>query len=304
MIKVNDRPKAICYSLFGYGKPRQENSFDFESYIRGFMINVRMNRLLFPGWIIVLQTDQDTYKKFEHLFNNAGIDVHVNDPAPLCLAMLWRMKPVFELAGGRWKYSHVLCRDTDSPPTYREAQAVQYWINRDKAVHAITDSVSHTLPMLGGMIGVRPDYFTERVAQSWDEMISHGNGINFEKKGSDQAFLNKHIYPKFSQHGNDSITQHYFLGMPNTFLTDYRTCSCPSTVGHESHCYNNIEPGGNLSADLKESNSVCGHIGAAGFYSTALFKFLRRYKDQFNDLIELEKYYPKLFYWTQDETFK
>lgn len=266
------------------------------------MINVRMNRLIFPDWEIVLETDVDTYKAFQNLFDNIGVVVHVNKPAPLCLAMLWRMKPLFEMENGVWKYSHVICRDTDSPPTYREAQAVQYWINRDKAVHAITDSVSHTLPMLGGMIGARPDYFCERVAQSWDQMIELGQGMSFEKKGSDQAFLNRVIYPRFAQHGNDSITQHYFKGMPNTFLSDYRTCDCPSTVGHESHCRNNTEI--NLPHEYKESNTVCGHVGAAGFYSTAMFQFLRKHKDHFNDLLEVESEYPTIFYWTQDETFK
>lgn len=297
-----NRPKAIVYSLFGYGQPRHKDSFDFPSYIRGFMVNVRMNRLLFPGWVVVLETDKDTYSAFKKLFDNIGIEVRVNDPAPLCEAMLWRMKPIFETQGDRWKYSHVLCRDTDSPPTYREAQAVQYWINRDKAVHAITDSVSHTIPMLGGMIGVRPDYFTERAGQSWEEMMSQAKGIDFTKKGSDQAFLNKYIYPKFAEHGRDSITQHYFNGMPNTFLSDYRTCSCPPTVGHEDHCKNNTPV--DIPFEYKESNSVAGHIGAAGFYQTAMFQFLRKHRDKYSDLLKFEKEYPTTFYWTQDETFK
>jgi hypothetical protein len=267
------------------------------------MINVRLNRLIYPDWEVVLETDQATYEAFKNLFDNCGIVVNINPPAPLCLAMLWRMKPIFEMNGhDSWKYSHVICRDTDSPPTYREAQAVQYWINRDKAVHAITDSVSHTLPMLGGMVGFRPDYFTERVAQSWEDMMSITNGMDFSKKGSDQTFLNNYIYPKFSQHGKDSITQHYYLGMPNTFLGDYKTCQCPSTIGHESHCINNIEI--NIPYEYKESNSTCGHIGSAGYYESAMFKFLRKHKDKYSDLLEFEKEHPTVFYWTQDETFK
>ena len=292
--------KAVVYSLFGYGKPREANSFDFPSYLRGLMVNVRMNRLLFPDWHIIVETHHDTYEAFKDLFS--CVDVRVNDPAPLCLAMLWRMKPIFETEHGVWKYDHVICRDTDSPPTYREAQAVQYWINRDKAVHAITDSVSHKIPMLGGMIGVRPRYYTERVAQTWQEMIDLGRGIDFKNKGSDQTFLNTHIYPRFAKPGQDSITQHYFNGMPNTFLSDYKTCTCPPTSGHESHCLNNIDLP--LHAELRESNSVCGHIGAAGYYSGAMFKFLYKYRDQFQDLLELESAYPKVFYWAQDETFK
>lgn len=292
------KKKAIVYALFGYGKERQKDSFDFNSYLRGLMINIRMNRLLFPGWEIVLQTDHSTYEAYKSIFDNVGIVVKINSEAPLCLGMLWRMKPIFEQEGGVWKYSHVICRDLDSPPTYREVQAVEYWIKRDKSVHAITDSVSHCLPMLGGMVGFRPDYFTEHVSQSWDGMILLGMGMDFAHKGSDQTFLNKFIYPRFSQHGRDSITQHYFNGMPNTFLSDYRTCTCPPPAGHTSHCINNVEV--NLPYELAESNSVCGHIGAAGYYETAMFKFLRKYWDQFSDLIEVEKQYPNVFYWVND----
>src|SRR5687768_8571220 len=105
------RPKAIVYSLFGYGKPRQADSFDFLSYLRGLMINVRMNRLLFPDWEMIVETDKETNDAFGDLFQSAGITVHINESAPLCLAMLWRLKPAFEEHGGAWKYSHILCRD-------------------------------------------------------------------------------------------------------------------------------------------------------------------------------------------------
>lgn len=296
--------KVIVYSLFGYGKERQANSFDFASYLRGLMINIRMNRLLFADWDIILETDQDTYAAFIGLFSRIGIIVRVNPPAPLCLAMLWRMRPIFERKSDlTWKYTHVLCRDLDSPPTYREAQAVQYWIHREKAMHAICDSVSHTEPLLGGMIGVHPGYFTERVAQTWEAMIElAGGSISFAGKGSDQTFLNRYIYPRFAEKGSDSITQHYFNGRGDSFLSDFKTCTCPPTAGHSSHCYNNIDIG--LPAALKESNTVCGHIGAAGYYSTALFQFLRQHKDRFEDLLTIEKEYPKeLFHWAHDGAF-
>lgn len=277
--------KAISYALFGYNKERQANCFDFNSYLRGLLINIRMNRLLYPGWDIVLQTDQSTYDAFEPLFNSIGIRVQINKPAPLCMAMLWRLKPVFENGEINWKYTHVICRDLDSPATYREAQAVQHWINNDKAMHAITDSVSHCLALLGGMIGMRPHYFTERVAQTWEGMIAQASGIDFSIKGSDQTFLNQYIYPQFAKPGCDSITQHYCLGYGNTFLSDYH-----------DHIPDIELP--NVDPVLKATNDVCGHIGAAGYYETAMFKFLHEVWDQFPDLLAAEKNYPKIFYWT------
>lgn len=280
--------KAIAYSLFGYNKERQDNCFDFNSYLRGLMINIRMNRLLFPDWIINLQTDKNTYEGWRTLFDRLPIELEVHqNNVPLTLAMLWRLRPVFDInkETGTWKYTHVLCRDLDSPATYREAQAVKYWINRDKTMHAITDSVSHDVPLLGGMIGIRPEYFAGRMGvHTWKEFINLNPNFNWEIKGSDQVFLRQVVYPSVAQHGNDSITQHYCLGMPNSFLSD-----CHSSI-------QDMEL--DLPYELKESNAVCGHIGASGYYETAMFKFLRNHWDKFTDLIEIEKEYPAVFYWT------
>lgn len=282
--------KAISYALFGYNKQRQDNCFDFNSYLRGLMISVRMNRLIYPDWVMVLQTDQPTYDAFKDLFDNIGIQVRINEEAPLCLSMLWRMKTIFEKDGNKWRYSHVLMRDLDSPCTYREAQAVKYWINRDKAMHAITDSVSHNLPLLGGMIGVIPEYFTCRVGNSWNDMLAIGKKIDYSVKGSDQTFLNANIYPLFAKAGEDSITQHYVKGHPNTFLSDYHS-EIPKLEIDIPYQY-------------EESNTVCGHIGAAGWYETAMFKFLRKHKAKFEDLLKVEDKYPNIFYWTKDNTFE
>ena len=65
--------KCVVYSLFGAERPRHESSFDFASYIRGFMVNLRMNRLLFPGWRVYLQTDQATYEAYKLLFDKLDI---------------------------------------------------------------------------------------------------------------------------------------------------------------------------------------------------------------------------------------
>lgn len=279
--------KVICYALFGKQSQRHESCFDFNSYLRGLMINIRMNRLLFPDWKIILETDQKVMDLHGEFLKKLPIIVNINKSEELTKAMLWRLKPIFEIDERQHaKYTHVLCRDLDSPPTYREAQAVQYWMNRDKAAHGITDSVSHNLPMLGGMIGFQPKYFTQLTGFStWDQMFN-GCTIDFSRKGADQTFLNKFIYPFFAKQGSDSITQHYVLGMPDSFLSD---------------CHNKIQdmdlpiPG-----ILRESNHVCGHIGAAGFYETSMMKFLRQYWHEFEDLAEIEKEYSQIFYWNHE----
>ena len=264
---------VISYSLFGYGQ-RNENSFEFNSYLRGFTLNLRLARLVYPDWKVKIHTDSFDY--FPDIFKLC--EYAICTPAPLTLAMLWRLKPCFE------SYERVICRDLDSPLTLREAKCVKYWEQSGKAAHAITDSISHTIPMMGGMVGFVPAHFREKTGfQTWDEI----HGYNWEQKGADQTFLNNEIYPKFAQPGWDSITQHYLKGMPNTWLSDYHT-QVPEMEYLE---------------DMAESNDTCGHIGAAGWYEGALMKFLRKHKDKFTDILEAEKNYPEIFYWTQDGTF-
>lgn len=279
--------KAISYALFGYNKARQDSCFDFNSYLRGLMINLRMNRLLYPDWVSVLHLDKSTYEGFSDFFHNIGVQIVICEPAPLCKAMLWRLKPCFEFDGGHHKYSHVICRDLDSPATYREVQAVTHWMNLNTAMHAITDSVSHNIPLMGGMIGIQPKYFTDRFNRDWDNFTNVG--IDFSRKGSDQTFLNQVLYPVYGNKGSESIIQHYVLGHGDTFLSGY---------------YNHI-PDIEISIpyDLKESNQVCGHIGAAGYYPPVVSRFLFKYKDQFSDLIEAEKKHKDIFYWTENLSF-
>jgi len=269
--------KVISYALFGYGKATPDNCFEFNSYLRGLWINIRLARVLYPGWKIIVNTDQETWNKFRDLFQmmeNFNVQFYGHPSAPLCEAMLWRMKPI-------WldHVSHTICRDLDSPLTYREAQMVKEWLETEKICHAITDSISHNLPLMGGMIG-----FTKHLKDkigNWDALIS---GRNLTYKGSDQDLLVDKVYPLIAQPGVDSILQHYILGMPNTFLMAYKNTW-------------KDEPLPNVNEKYRQTNDTCGHIGAAGWYEAPMLKFLKtidQYRDEYK---EIEKQYKHIFYW-------
>jgi len=281
--------KAISYSLFGYNKERHKDSFSFESYLRGLLINIRMNRLLFPDWEIVVHMDISTYNGYQKLFDALPIRIKIMPNAPLCFAMLWRMHAIFDYEHPEWTYSHVICRDLDSPPTFRESQAVQDWINSDTCAHAITDSISHNIPLMGGMVGFRPAYFSQMVAPNWEAFIGLDKSINFSIKGSDQTFLNRVVYPKIANPGYESFTHHFVLGHGNTFLSGYKNFIPDLEIG--------------LDPELKESNNVCGHIGSAGAYSSAIELFLSKHKHLFNDIRYAESDYPHIFYWINQSIF-
>lgn len=283
--------KAISLSLFGYNAPKDHNGFDFPSYLRALLMHVRMNRLVFPNWDVVLNTDESTFKAFAPLFAALPIKTHIRESAPLTKAMLWRLYPVFDYVN----YSHVICRDLDSPPTYREAQCVQEWINSDLAAHAITDSVSHGVPMLGGMIGFRPQYWPMRTElQHWADMFKRNEGrYDWARKGTDQDFLNAEIYPKFADPGAPAIMQHYLLGMPNTFLPGYR------------NVVPDIEVEGVDRNAMAESNETCSHMGQAGWLMPQALRFFAKHKARLEDILEVEKEYaPELAYWIKDGVFE
>lgn len=280
--------KAITYSLFGLGKQTPANSFEFSSYLRGTFINVRMNRILYPGWKNVIMVDEQSYNSkyrpiFEWLQDKGLADVQIVPEAPLCAAMLYRLKPIFEQEGGVWKYDHVLCRDTDSIATYREAQMVEQWIREDKTICCITDSISHNIPMMGGMIGIRPRHIMDRIGtRNFDKLIQQGQGIDFSRKGSDQDFLNRIIYPKCA----DSSSEFFIKGMPyNLAEGNGRHYSVPDIdvpgVGREYEC----------------TNEFAGHVGAAGYYETVTMKFIMT-QDPFRDEYkEIEEQFIPIMYW-------
>ena len=278
--------KLISYSLFGYGRAKAANCFDFGSYLRGFMINVRLARLLYPDWKINIHLDKDTHKGFVHFWDNLQeiAIINIEQDAPLTKAMLWRMKPCFDN-----RVEAVICRDLDSPLTYREVQAVTQWMDSPKVAHAITDSSSHTIPMLGGMVGFKQAHFKEYAGfATWEDMVD-GRGIDYNVKGADQDLLNKYVYPKFTKVGHDSIMQHYFLGMRNTFIDGYLTCDCRvnDETYHKEGCALNIPL--EIPQEYDITNHFCGHIGAAGWYEPPMFKFFYNHLDRFNDIRRIEE---------------
>lgn len=297
--------RAISYSLFGYDKGRYDNCFSFDSYLRGMHINVRFNRILYPGWINVINVDEASYNSpYRSIFDwhekKGYIKVHVfPNNEPLCRAMLRRLKTVFSYTHPNWDYTHVICRDLDSIATYREAQMVTQWIQEDRAIHCITDSISHTIPMMGGMVGFRPGYINDLLAlrinpeSAWDKLLSFAPDIDFRRKGSDQDFLNRVVHPKCAH----NATEHFILGMRHDVIENNgRHYSIDPTIRPEGVS--------DEMRDKLEEKKLAGHVGAAGFYETPTMYFLYHhdpYKEDYKELEEMPEF-DKIFYWrTRDD---
>ncbi len=279
---------AISYSLFGYNQSHEQCA-DFKSYLRGLHLNIRVAELLYPGWAICLTIDSSAYNSpyleyFQQLREAVKVKVDCQPTAELCRMMLYRLLPLFMVEGNDNRYERVLCRDTDSLLSYRERQAIEYWMRGTKMAHTMADSVSHTVDIMGGMCSFISGPFRDRMGvKSFDELLSLSQGIDFNRKGADQDFLNRYVLPKVA----DSITEHFVLGHPQTFRGD-----CHNFI----HDIDLKEIG--VPDELKETNGYGFHVGASGFQTDAVVKFLQKHgKD--NEYWEgLEKQYPEVFYWT------
>lgn len=278
--------KGISYAVFGHGK-KYDNCFEHESYVRGLMVNVRFNRIVYPNWLNVLNIDTRSYiaykKLYDWLQNKGHILINIcPDDEPLCKAMMFRMKTVFMYTHPDWIFTHVLCRDVDSICTYREAQAVQQWIDENKTAHCITDSISHNIPMMGGMVGFKPADLSSRMnVNSWEDLMKIGTDIQWSRKGADQDFLNRYVYPKVSE----SATEHFVLGMRHNLPeVDGRHYSIPDYTIDVPEVF-------------KVTNDCAGHVGSAGYYESPTVKFLNSMDPYCDEYAEIEREFPRLFYW-------
>lgn len=112
--------------------------------------------------------------------------VPMGEAKELCSAMLWRLKPLQDpdLDRADW----VVCRDVDSLPMHRDRKMVEQAIQMGAIAHAILDSESHSGPLMGGMTAFR---------RTTCELFSADlrDGIDMDKHGADQRYLNREIWP-------------------------------------------------------------------------------------------------------------
>lgn len=280
-------PNVIGYSLFGY-QHENENCYDFKSYLRYLGLNLKMKELIWPEWKIYIAMDEVTYNSpykafFDYHWTNNKIDIEIVPLQPLCLMMLYRMKPMFKTDGNGNPYAdRVMCRDIDSLSTFRECQAVQYWINNGRVAHGMTDSISHTIRLMGGMVSFMSRQFKERMGvNTFEEMLALLPGMDYSRKGADQDFLNRVVLPKVE----NSITEHNMLGI------------FPASSG-DSHTYIQ-EVAVPIRGTLRESNLLVNHIGQAGCIIEPVLKFFENHlsPEHQNYYNHIEAIYKDVFYW-------
>lgn len=261
--------KVISYSIF----KADCQPFEFMAYLRGLYFNARMNRLIYPGWDTIVAVQELVYLEYTEFLQRLPVSaIHINAAGPICKSMLWRMTPIFQES-----VTHVICRDADAITTYKEAQAVQQWVDSGLGFHGMTDNPAHGLPMMGGMVGFKVDQFKMEFPQwtSFEQMIK---GFDLSQRGSDQDFMMKKIYP----FAKPNMVGHFFEG-------------CRENVKITHHAVSNQIPG--VDPRLWESNLTCRHIGSAGVVEMETLRFFKRFDK--TDYSAFEKEFSNICYWAR-----
>lgn len=173
----------------------------FVNYLRAV---VRGHWAVFPDWQLWIHHDElarefPYFKVLERMQERKLLKlIPMGTSKALCLSMLWRMLPCWNLDVDR-----VLCRDLDAFPTPRERRAVDKWIASDRAISAMHDSESHgSAALMGGLVGFKCDWI-RNLWSGWEWFVDQARifEIDLSQHGSDQRLLNASILP----HAGDQL---------------------------------------------------------------------------------------------------
>lgn len=179
---------VISYSLWGSNPV----------YTIGAIRNARLANILFPEWISVFFVSNDVPIQIVETLKstpNTVVEKFGNHDLNDSRGMFWRFLPLSDRS-----IDHVIIRDTDSRLSQREAFAVMEWISKGSLLHIMRDHPYHSVPILGGMWGIKGGYI-----KNVHEMMQKFAPTAL--KGQDQEFLAKEIFNPLKQHGN-SICVH------------------------------------------------------------------------------------------------
>jgi hypothetical protein len=271
--------RKIAYALCAPPDICRNTRFVFDKYLLGVYFNARMNRLLYPHWQTVVFVDYRVKKQhrayfadLEKLGSNLAV-VATDSHRPLWELVLSRVRPLFDAST-----THVLCRDLDSITTYREAQAVDEWIDSGLACHAIADNVYHTAPLMAGMCAFDVTQCRQLLEEyeSFEHLV---DGFNLERRGSDQWLLGMRVWPKC----RTRALVHCLAGRARTDAAVVKTQIRPDPV-------RDVRP------ELSESNLVAAFIGQAGINELELLRFFHRHDEQ-RRFYEFEDEHRNICYW-------
>ena len=166
---------VVAYSLWG----------DAPIYWIGAVRNIEQVKNYFPGWICRFYIDNSCDEELIKTIKGDNVEVVLVDSKDSFHGMFWRF-----WASEEEETDVFLSRDCDSRFSDREVTAIKEWLSSNKDFHIMRDHPYHGVPILGGMWGCRNGLMKEiglsKLIEQWGK---------YERKGIDQEFLGKFVYP-------------------------------------------------------------------------------------------------------------
>ena len=211
--------KVISFSLWG-NNPK---------YCVGAIRNAELALKIYPGWqtrfycgsstpasvmdelenighsvFSVGTLEKDGRLSFDYGRDRSGFDTHVILYPEIgdWRGMFWRFHAAIDPS-----VEVMISRDCDSRLSLREKSAVDEWLASDKGFHTMHDHPYHTVPILGGMFGIKKGCVPEfgQLMSSWKME---------DRWQTDQDFLNSIIWPRVQHNcsNHDSFFIHLWGG--------------------------------------------------------------------------------------------
>lgn len=214
--------KIISFSLWG----------DQPKYNVGAIKNAKLARELFPDWtcrfyvgesvpketIRAIADVDKTYlwymdevpKEPSHVMYsgtlNSPIQIFIKSTPGDWRMMLDRFSPV-----GEADVDVMISRDCDSRLSIREKLAVDEWLESPHGFHTMHDHPHHSVPILGGMFGIKKGLFSELARHAIEWGKSHESRWQI-----DQDFLTDIVWPVVQNDtmNHDEFFRHLWGGRP------------------------------------------------------------------------------------------
>ena len=171
--------KVISFSIWG-NNPK---------YLVGLRRNLELMRDVYPGWMAAIYWGNDIAEEVRFEILHQFDDLHklsiIHQSAD------WRnMFHRFRVLDDLPEADLFISRDCDSRLTHREAAAVNEWVGGDAGFHTTHDHYHHSVPMLGGMWGMKRGAMPGFTEQLNDWVNNCGSYWQV-----DQEFLTQRIWP-------------------------------------------------------------------------------------------------------------
>jgi hypothetical protein len=182
--------KAISFCVWG-NKPQ---------YLEGMAGNLLLAPYIYPGWDVFIYWGSDVPEETRNrilTYSSAPVQERFSPLADWRL-MLDRFRPITED-----NVDVMISRDADSRLTIREKLAVDEWLASNFDVHAMHDHPFHTVPMLGGMWGMK-----KPAVANFGSLLNAWHGEAHPAWQCDQEFLTRAIWPFVKEHTLDHASFH------------------------------------------------------------------------------------------------